>query len=108
MNKPWRCLEEMPGLVALVPIWRRRLGDHFDSVTNFCFHVSQKIPTLFPCSGGLECVYRIIRLPGALQQLPSTLTLRPSTVAIGFCQRHSASCPNLELSQEDITPLEIN
>src|ERR1041385_6814970 len=111
MSKPWQSLEEIPGLVALLPVWRRRAGpEHFPAFRNLCLQVSPKIARLFPCPLATECAYRIIHLPAALNLLPSTINprLSASTVAIGFCQRDPHRCEHAQLSRDDITALQLN
>jgi hypothetical protein len=109
MSKPWQALEEIRGLIALLPVWRRRAGpENFAAFRNLCLQVSPKTARLFPCPLATECAYRIIQVPQALSFLPSALDTRPSTVAIGFCQRDPRRCEHVQLSQDDITPLELN
>jgi hypothetical protein len=108
VSKPWQSLEEIPGLVALISAWQKHVGDCLPAFRALCLQVSPRTAHLFPCPLSWECVHRIIPLPEALNQLPSTLSLKPSTIAIGFCQREPSHCDHLEFSAEDITPLELN
>jgi hypothetical protein len=108
VSKPWQSLEEIPGLVALISPWQKHVGDRFRAFRALCLDVSPRTAHLFPCLLARECAHRIIPMPEALNQLPSTLSLKPSTIAIGFCERDPRHCDHLELSGEDITPLQLN
>src|SRR6185436_6408043 len=108
MSKPWQSLDEIPGLIALPSAWRKHLGERCEAFKLLCLQVSTRTTSLFPCPRAQECSYRIIQLPEALNKLPSTLNVQPSTVAMAFCQRDPRSCDHLELSADDITPLQLN
>lgn len=108
MSKPWQSLHEIPGQVALLPVWRKHAGEQFQQFRNLCLDDSPRIAEVFPCKLAQSCRFRIIRLPEALTQLPSTLSIQPSTIALGFCSRDPRQCEHIELSEEDTTVLQLN
>jgi hypothetical protein len=91
---PWTSLEELPTLVALLPIWREMLGDNFLAFSALCLSVSTRVGEHYPCPLARYCAFRILRHPD------HTIT--------GHCKRIPARCPPVQFTETDVTALELN
>jgi hypothetical protein len=94
MNKPWRSLEEIHALQALVPIWRKHAGQLFSLFRALCLDPMEAAAELYPCPLASNCVYRIIR--------------QPHQAITGQCARDPRVCDAITFTPEDVTPLELN
>jgi hypothetical protein len=94
MSARWRALEEIPGLAALLPVWRRRVGDQFESFQTLCLQVHPKPATLYPCPYATGCAYRICH--------------QADKSILGLCETQSAYCPEKKFTAEDVTPLQLS
>jgi hypothetical protein len=94
MNKPWRSLEEIHALQALVPIWRKHAGQLFNLFRALCLDPMEAAAELYPCPLASNCVYRIIR--------------QPHQAITGQCARDPRVCDAITFTPEDVTPLELN
>jgi hypothetical protein len=94
MNELWPSLEDMPGIIALLPVWRDLTGDGFLLYHALCFMMSTRTAISFPCQKITACAYRIIR--------------QPDGSIVGICRSNPAICQPIKLSEEDVTVLELN
>jgi hypothetical protein len=94
MSARWRAVEEIPGLAAVLPVWRRRVGEEFESFRTLCLQVGPKPATLYPCPYATGCAYEICR--------------QPDNSILGLCRTASPFCPNTIFTEEDVLPLHLN
>lgn len=84
MPTPWSSLEQIPGLIALPSVWRKRTGDHFEPFKLLCLQAAPKPAKSFPCPLATSCAYRILPNPEK-----SSSSSSPSSVGPGI--QHPAS-----------------
>ena len=97
-HSPWRSLESIPGFSALPAVWRRHLGDDFET---FRAAFLQKKPTTvksFPCPRNCGCAHCIIGDTAPNSQSPIT----------AVCRCEPSLCPPLTLTLAEVTPLHLN
>jgi len=92
---PWSSLESIPGLSNFPSRWQFRLGDHFPAFKILCLQPNADQPQSYPCPRECGCWHRIIRRHDA-------------TGAVAACRCTPPNCPDLALTNDDITPLEVN
>ena len=99
MNTLWQYLEEIPGLIALVPVWQELLGVNLQSFQSLCLVLSPRIFGLLPCPVGRDCAYNIVPQP------PGSATACPF---MGYCETDPPICQDRPFSAAEVTPLELD
>ena len=95
MNSPWLCLEAVPGLVALETDWRFLAGPQFPGFRALCLEPAVWQVQAFPCPRRCGCNHSVIpRHDGA--------------GAVAICRCDPPSCPDISLTVEQITPLQVS
>src|SRR5882724_1818962 len=102
MANPWKSLEGFSPPVALPVVWRRWLGTDFETFRRSFLQSRNTIAKSFPCPYHCGCWHR---LPFEDPQQP---TLGPKGLITATCECRPPHCPDLRLSLEDVTPLELN
>src|SRR5689334_9030531 len=95
-DSPWTSLEELPSLIALLPIWRDMLGDNFAAFSSLCLAISSRVARHYPCPHAPWCAYRIYH------NSDNSIT--------GECEHPPAECdyPHVQFTEDDVTPLELD
>jgi hypothetical protein len=91
----WPVLELIPDLITFPADWRTRTGEQFTAFKTLCLQASSIQPEYYPCPRNCACWHRILRR-------------FDGTGAVGACECLPPTCPDFELTIEDITPLEVN
>lgn len=94
MNSPWLCLEAVPGLVALENDWRFLAGPQFPGFRALCLEPAAWQVQAFPCPR-CGCNHSVIRR-------------HDGTGALGICRCDPPACPDISLTMEEITPLQVS
>ncbi len=94
MPTPWRCLEQIPGLLAVPKIWQGLLGEHFEPFNAAFFQNWSRLASSFPCPLQTSCAY--------------WLTHQPNGSILGVCQRDPRTCEDVTLTPAEVTPLQLN
>src|SRR5688500_19761331 len=63
MSNLWRCLEDLPGLVALPVAWRNRLEGNFDAVRTAFLRSRSGRGESFPCER-CGCAHEVVEHKG--------------------------------------------
>ncbi len=93
-ESPWSCLERLAGSGAVLSVWRRELGEHFDGFGK-AFLQRAKDPALaFPCPRGCGCAHEIVRHG-------------PEDI-VAVCRCDPWRCDDLPLTAADLVVWEIN
>jgi hypothetical protein len=96
-DSPWTSLEELPCLIALLPIWREMIGPElFPAFQAACLSLSTHVPHRYPCPHARWCAYRISR------NSDNTIT--------GDCEHPPSECdhPHVQFTETDVTPLKLD
>ncbi|HEV2394189.1 MAG TPA: hypothetical protein VG146_17690 [Verrucomicrobiae bacterium] len=91
---PWHALEEIPTLSAFRHQWRKRIGGDPVPLEALCLQPSQWRPTLHLCQSCGRNHQIILRYDGS------------GAIAVSTSQ--TSPCPDIELTKEQITPLEVS
>jgi hypothetical protein len=94
-SSPWLSLEAIAGLVALEPVWQQKIGSCYPSFRTLCLDPVAWQVRHFPCPGGCGCNHAVI-------------PRHDGTGVIAVCQCTPPGCPDIPLSLEEATPLEVN
>ena len=94
-TSPWLCLEAIPGLVALESVWQNKIGAAYPSFRSLCLEPSSWPVRRIPCARGCGCNHDVI-------------LRHDGSGAIAVCQCEPPDCPEISLTLEEITPLEVN
>jgi len=106
----WSFLESLPGLTAVPAIWRKHLAGDFEAFKFLCLQLGDEPALSLPCSLGTSCSYHIIPVAEQSSGLRHQLFH-------GLCQRSTQhpesgtwppTCPPIQLTLADITPLELS
>jgi hypothetical protein len=92
---PWFSLEAISGLVALETVWQQMVGDRFSAFNTLCLQRATWQVLSIPCARGCGCNHSVIRR-------------HDGAGAVGICRCQPSACPDIALSQIDITPLEVS
>jgi hypothetical protein len=91
----WRCLEEIPGLIALPAVWRHWTSENFGPFQTLCLQVSSRLATHVSCPLNCGCNHFIIHR-------------HDGTGAIAVCRCESEACADFPVTLADITHLEVS
>jgi hypothetical protein len=95
MHSPWLSLESIPSLVALEATWRRLVGEQFEPFKALCLQPASWTVRRYPCPGHCGCDHLVI-------------PRHDGTGALAACRCDPPSCPDIALSLQEITPLEVS
>ncbi|HEV2394498.1 MAG TPA: hypothetical protein VG146_19280 [Verrucomicrobiae bacterium] len=93
-KNPWHALEEVPGLIATPDQWRTLLGPNLPQFQTLCLHPAEVLPLTRRCKL-CHCNHDII-------------LRHDHTGAIAVCRCDPPTCPDIHLTMEQITPLQLN
>jgi len=95
MNNPWQSLEELRTLAAVLPVWRDLVGEEdFAAFRALCLSPCQEAAFEFPCPVNGLCFFRINHERNGL--------------ITGHCHSDPSYCEDVQFSETDVTPLELN
>ena len=97
-HSPWRSLEAIPGFSALPAVWRRYLGDDFETFRAAFLQKKTTTVRSFPCPRNCGCAHFIIGDAAPNSQSPIT----------AVCRCEPSLCAPLTLTLDQITPLHLN
>lgn len=82
-------------MVALEWAWRRMVGEQFPAFRTLCLEPSSSQAVRFPCPSGCGCNHLII-------------PRHDRTGAVAVCRCATPSCPDIPLTLQEITPLQVS
>ncbi len=94
-QSPWAALETIPGSVGLPADWLLRAGEQFAALRALCLQATEWLGQSFPCPRNCGCVHSVIMR-------------HDRTAAVAACKCDPPDCPDIPLTLEDITPLELS
>ena len=94
MSKPWQCLEEIRGLVAVPVEWRAYLGKDFDGFKAAFLRTKPETAKSFPCPRECGCAHDVVH--------------RKAGSFVAVCGCEPCNCADIPLKAEDVALLELN
>ena len=95
MFSPWHVLEVIHGPAAVAWIWRRHLGDEFAAFAAAFLQRGANPVRFYPCPRDCGCAHEVLPSPDGGD-------------FVAICRCESWNCDDLQLTTEDILPLELN
>lgn len=92
--KPWSVLESIPSLLATRTEWRRQLGPHYEAFEMLCLQPADYRVRRVRCPRGCGCDHLVVA--------------RHAGEALGICTCAPPRCPDLPLTSEDVSTLEVS
>jgi hypothetical protein len=95
MGQFWRCVESLPGLVAVPAWWRAGLDGEFEAVRDAFLRVRPGQSARYvPCPVQCGCSHEVVR--------------QDDGRIVGVCRCEEWNCDDIPLREEDVVLLELN